>query len=44
MKYEKPLIVHSIDAVSVVRGGKVSSNTDSQSLDQMSVAAYQADE
>jgi len=44
MKYEKPLIVYSADAVSVVQGSKEAGNFDNESLDHQSIAAYQADE
>jgi hypothetical protein len=44
MKYEKPLIVETNDAVSVIRGGKENGGTDSLSTDHMSIPAYQADE
>jgi hypothetical protein len=44
MKYERPLIVQTNDAVSVIRGGKEHGGSDSLSADQMSIPAYQADE
>lgn len=44
MRYEKPQIVHSGDAVSVVLGGKEDGGSDNSNLDQLSTPAYQADE
>jgi hypothetical protein len=44
MKYEKPLIVLSTDAVSVVQGVKTSGSGDSVNPDQTEIAAYEADE
>lgn len=44
MKYEKPLIVYSTEAVSAVQGEKVGGMGDSLSPSEQTVAAYQADE
>jgi hypothetical protein len=44
MKYEKPLIVLSTDAVSVVQGVKKSGNGDNASPYEQTIAAYEADE
>jgi hypothetical protein len=47
MKYEKPTVVHSADALSVVRSSdpqKGPSGADHSSTSQESVSAYQADE
>jgi len=47
MKYEKPMMIHSTDALSAVRSSdpeKGPSGADHSSLSQQSISAYQADE
>lgn len=45
MKYEKPLIVHSTNAVFAIQGNlKESGDGDIQSPDQQTLPAYEADE